>query len=172
MTLEEREAYDKWMDLKVRSASYTEADVDVHTWFSLTYSNYLVLHRSLLQSMPMDWQRRFVTAVEQLQAAYAHLEMDDSYEVKVLARHTEYTLQYFECDNCDGNGTLQGENWDHEFDCPECKGEGQVEDPEGYRYETPEEVGFKSDSIPHYNRGRTVVHPFGITPEQYLKEIR
>ncbi|EFC79182.1 hypothetical protein FrEUN1fDRAFT_7713, partial [Parafrankia sp. EUN1f] len=32
----------------------------IHTWFGLSYSNYLVLPRSLLQSMPDRWQEPFV----------------------------------------------------------------------------------------------------------------
>jgi hypothetical protein len=43
--------------------------VDVHTYFSLTYSNYLVLHRSILQSMPMDWQPRFTEVMREVDAA-------------------------------------------------------------------------------------------------------
>lgn len=171
-TIEEQEEYDKWMDMKVRSAAYTEADVDIHLWFNLTYANYLVLHRSLLQSMPLDWQRRFVASLDQLQAAYAHLENDNTYDIRVLARDPEYRLQWFDCEECEGSGVITELPGMVEYDCPECKGEGSVEDAEGHRYETPDEVGFKSDPIPHYNRGRTTVHPFGITPEQYLKEIK
>lgn len=36
--------------------------MDVHTYFGLTYSNYLVLHRTILQSLPEDMQHR-LTAV-------------------------------------------------------------------------------------------------------------
>lgn len=31
---------------------------DVHLWFSLSYAAYLCVNRSLLQSMPLDWQYR------------------------------------------------------------------------------------------------------------------
>lgn len=41
----------------------------VHEWFGLTYSSYLVLPRSLLQSMPAKWQKRFVKCLEELQEA-------------------------------------------------------------------------------------------------------
>ena len=33
------------------------------------------------------------------------------------------------------------------------------EDAIDHRYETPEEVGFRDDPIPHYNRGRTQLEP-------------
>lgn len=32
----------------------------VHTAFGLTYANYLVLPRAVLQSMPLEWQEKFV----------------------------------------------------------------------------------------------------------------
>ena len=39
--------------------------MDIHTWFELTYSSYLVLPRSILQSMPMEWQYRFVALLDE-----------------------------------------------------------------------------------------------------------
>lgn len=38
----------------------------IHNWFGLSYANYLVLQRSLLQSMPEEWQERFVKCLRQL----------------------------------------------------------------------------------------------------------
>lgn len=43
----------------------------VHEWFSLTYAAYLVVNRSLLQSMPGEWQRRFVNCLEELNTHFA-----------------------------------------------------------------------------------------------------
>lgn len=34
---------------------------DVSQWFGLTYANFAVFPRSLLQSMPAEWQQRFYT---------------------------------------------------------------------------------------------------------------
>lgn len=39
----------------------------IHTWFELTYSQYLTIPRSVLQSMPNEWQKRFVECLEQLE---------------------------------------------------------------------------------------------------------
>ncbi len=36
----------------------------IHTWFELSYSNYFVVQRTVLQSMPADWQRLFVELLE------------------------------------------------------------------------------------------------------------
>lgn len=38
----------------------------IHLWFNLTYANYLVLPRAVLQSMPDEWQERFVTCLDEL----------------------------------------------------------------------------------------------------------
>ena len=37
----------------------------VHAWFGLTYANYLVLPRAVLQSMPAEWQEKFVKLLEE-----------------------------------------------------------------------------------------------------------
>lgn len=50
----------------------------IHGWFGLTYANYLVLNRSLLQSMPDSWQARFVGCLEELRDAYSHLDHPDT----------------------------------------------------------------------------------------------
>lgn len=47
---------------------------DAHTWFGLTYASYLVVNRSLLQSMPDEWQHRFVTCLEELQHHFRNID--------------------------------------------------------------------------------------------------
>lgn len=42
----------------------------VHTWFELSYANFLVWHRTHMQSMPVEWQQRFADLAEELDAAY------------------------------------------------------------------------------------------------------
>ncbi len=53
---------------------HPRSDGAIHAFFGLTYASYLVLHRSLLQSMPHKWQELFVELVEQLQAAHQEAE--------------------------------------------------------------------------------------------------
>lgn len=38
----------------------------IHEYFSLTYANYLVIPRLVLQSMPDDWQEKFVELLDQI----------------------------------------------------------------------------------------------------------
>lgn len=56
----------------------------IHGWFGLTYANYLCLPRTLLQSMPDEWQTRFVRCLMELDAAYRHLDLDNiNYAVSI-----------------------------------------------------------------------------------------
>lgn len=38
----------------------------IHEYFELTYANYLVLPRTVLQSMPDKWQEQFVNLLRQI----------------------------------------------------------------------------------------------------------
>ena len=42
-------------------------DDAVHGWFGLTYASYLVMPRSVLQSMPQEWQQRFVQCLREIE---------------------------------------------------------------------------------------------------------
>jgi hypothetical protein len=41
-------------------------DEPIHTWFELSYANYLTVPRSALQSMPVEWQRKLAALLEEL----------------------------------------------------------------------------------------------------------
>lgn len=69
--------------LAEREADETEP---VHTWFELTYSSYLVLHRTVLQSMPLDWQRRFVHCLRELDDVVINAGVDTAPGYTVHAR--------------------------------------------------------------------------------------
>jgi len=38
----------------------------IHGYFELTYAQYIAIPRSVLQSMPVEWQRRFVECMQEL----------------------------------------------------------------------------------------------------------
>jgi hypothetical protein len=48
----------------------------IHEWFNLTYASYLVLPRTLLQSMPKEWQKEFVKLLEELDNSF---DLPDNY---------------------------------------------------------------------------------------------
>ena len=43
--------------------------MDIHAWFGLSYNPYLVVPRALLQSMPIEWQRKLVDLLGELEQA-------------------------------------------------------------------------------------------------------
>lgn len=64
---------------------YERKSGPVHAWFSLSYANFLVWHRAHMQSMPLEWQRRFTELAEELDAAYPDGSGVD-YEVATVRR--------------------------------------------------------------------------------------
>jgi hypothetical protein len=61
----------------------------IHTWFNLTYANYLVLPRSILQSMPLEWQQRFVKCLRELDAVTPE-DAVSSYWVRAHDEHKRF----------------------------------------------------------------------------------
>ena len=68
-------------------------DEAVHEFFGLSYAHYLVLPRLALQTMPPDWQRRFVECLHELCEAIDfvpegleyHVQLRDSSTHKIVA---------------------------------------------------------------------------------------
>jgi hypothetical protein len=61
--------------------SWERTSGPVHSWFELSYSSYLVLPRVLMQSMPLQWQRRMVACLEELDEEFRHVERASGYQV-------------------------------------------------------------------------------------------
>lgn len=59
----------------------------IHQWFGLTYANYLCLPRSVLQSMPDEWQQKFVEFLEELDEEFGHLDWPN-YRVSAVDKVT------------------------------------------------------------------------------------
>ena len=67
----------------------------VHNWFGLTYSSYLVLPRTLLQSAPVEWQRDFIRLLHHLERIFPdHHGME--YWVRRRARCQDGRLRFVE----------------------------------------------------------------------------
>ena len=62
-------------------------DEPIHEYFGLTYSQFLVLSRTALQSMPIEWQRRFVKLLEKLNNEIDNLEPEWPWCYHVTVRH-------------------------------------------------------------------------------------
>lgn len=72
----------------------------IHEYFGLSYASYLVLPRSVLQSMPVEWQQRFVGCLKELGQMFDRpLPLEGTYYVRVKAdigRYLEDPLQDYE----------------------------------------------------------------------------
>lgn len=56
----------------------------IHEWFELSYAQYLTIPRSVLQSMPQEWQDRFVKCLEELKEKSVEdkiVDMDNTFTV-------------------------------------------------------------------------------------------
>jgi hypothetical protein len=56
---------------------------DVHEWFELTYAQYLTIPRSVLQSMPDEWQSRFVACLRELDETIDWRPENGTYRVQL-----------------------------------------------------------------------------------------
>ena len=57
---------------------------DIHQYFGLSYASYLVLPRSALQSMPAEWQTRFVGMLTELHSEWAGPPEGTMYDVALI----------------------------------------------------------------------------------------
>lgn len=62
------------------------ANSPVWDWFELSYASYLVLPRSLLCGMPVEWQERMVALLSEMEDTYEPGAINDNYTVIVRAK--------------------------------------------------------------------------------------
>lgn len=124
----------------------------VHEYFGLTCANYLVLPRTLLQSMPASWQTDFVTCLSALDAAVAHIPQADAYEVIPGEEHLVEDLTSVEL-TAAGITVATGDPDDNYAETTYVDANGCTIEPY-QRVVIP-----RADPVPHYNRGRTVIDP-------------
>ncbi|MFB7285472.1 hypothetical protein [Actinacidiphila glaucinigra] len=144
-------------------------DGPIHEWFSLSYANYLALPRTLLQSMPIEWQQRMVACLNEMEAAFAHVPQAEAYNVEAVTVHI---VNEMASDEQDRAGIT--EDWyrgetppDGITDAELAEWRAKHEDPDGPTYHhdgqelDPHERVLlpAADPIPHYNRGRTYIEP-------------
>ena len=71
----------------VEGAAVSDA---IHQAFGLSYANYLVIPRTVLQSMPDEWQEAFVALLEQTHVMFPGWEMN-GYRVSALDDRGKFT---------------------------------------------------------------------------------
>ncbi|MFI6653231.1 hypothetical protein ACIBI8_37280 [Streptomyces sp. NPDC050529] len=144
-------------------------DGPIHEWFSLSYSNYQVIPRTLMQSMPTGWQLRMVACLNELRDAFSHLEQAEAYEVTpgteyIVGEMSDLQLRMagIDVDLYGGakppTSSLTGEElaeWQEQHETAE-----PAYSRDGVELDAMERVLLPTiDPVPHYNRGRTFIAP-------------
>lgn len=71
------------LQLQLMNAGVCPISEPIHEWFSLSYAQYLTIPRSILQSMPTDWQVRFVGILQELDDTYDWYPVEGRYWVRL-----------------------------------------------------------------------------------------
>lgn len=157
-------------------------DGPIHEHFSLSYANYLVLPRALLQSMPDAWQQVFVDRLDEMAAAFHHVPQAEGYEVITGTEHIlnemdddQLAAAGVEVDRYGGEDPPDGlDHWalaswqeEHETEPTYHQVRTGREMDGGERVIVPGE-----DPVPHYNRGRTYVAPRPATNPKPLDHFK
>jgi hypothetical protein len=129
---------------------------DIHAWFGLSYASYLVIPRTLLQSMPGEWQLAFVALLEDLDEAFTHVEQAEAWKVDAATVH--------EVGELDENQLAALSITREEPDCQDMDDDGGCCCEKIFRDAGGRELGHGetvlipcADPVPHYDRGRARV---------------
>jgi hypothetical protein len=121
----------------------------VHGYFGLSYANYLVIPRTLMQSMPDEWQNRMVRCLEELNIAFRHIEQAEAYEV--IPGTDGYLTELSEAELRELGYCI---DWSNDVATYYDRLGNEIEHADVYHVIVP-----KADPVPHYNRGRTYIEP-------------
>ena len=154
----------------------------IHLHFSLSYANYLVLPRTLLQSMPDAFQARFVAMLDELHEAFRHVEQAKGYKVEAAVERDVSELTELE-------QKMLGvtEDWYRGEEPPEGLSEQDLaewravhENPDGPEYYDQNGHEMRGDDrvllpvadpVPHYNRGRSFIQPQPGLPGTWISPV-
>lgn len=67
----------------------------IQDWFELTYAQYLTIPRSVLQSMPEEWQLRFVKCLDELDDKYDWKPKQGRYWVRLKDGKGKFVRDFF-----------------------------------------------------------------------------
>jgi hypothetical protein len=130
----------------------------VHLMFGLLYSDYLVVERTLLQSMPATWQAKFVALMAEFDDAFAHVDRSESFVV-TPAVESEYG------DLTEERRTQLGITCSDDDEGDSAPGDVTLfYDRDGVEHKAHERVLVPrpgGDPVPGYDRGRTRIKPQG-----------
>lgn len=144
----------------------------VHGWFGLSYSQYQVLNRTLMQSMPLDWQRRMVACLRELEEAYDHIEQPDCYIVEPADEVTYSDLSAAQMRRLGITCGPEPEDVPFMSAGELASAEETFYDRDGCEHQAWDRllVPTGGDPVPRYNRGRTYIPPWDGRPPLSLSD--
>ncbi len=71
-------------------------DAPFHHWFGLTYSSYLVLPRSILEALPLEWQERMVALLDEASDLLDTDQIQDNYSVQLRGANGKFVKDPFQ----------------------------------------------------------------------------
>lgn len=78
-----------------RTAIPAIGDGAIHEWFELTYAQYLTIPRSVLQTMSLSWQERFVELLNELDKTIDWMPKEGRYWVQLKDDKGRYAYDPF-----------------------------------------------------------------------------
>lgn len=153
---------------------WEHADQCIGEYFGLAYVNYLVLPRTLLQSMPDDWQHQLTALLRQLDDAFDHVPKADRYIVRPAEEHEVGSLTPAQM-AATGITSEEGpcrKAHDHDTDHGTCQpGDAVYTDASGREMPGWERVlvPLGRDPVPPYDRGRAYIEP-GLDPDPETRD--
>ena len=84
--------------MKQNNFKQTSKKIDkrlIHDWFELTYAKYLVLPRSVLQSMPEKWQAKFVKLLDELEDTGVKAPLKGTYMIYLRDEKGKFIEDYY-----------------------------------------------------------------------------
>ncbi len=82
--------YEKKIKENVESILMNTVTDPIHLWFELSYAEYLTVPRSVLQSMPQQWQEKFVALLEELDETIDWRPPSGRYWVRLKDKNGKY----------------------------------------------------------------------------------
>jgi hypothetical protein len=151
-----------------------EENDHIHSWFELTYAQYLTIPRSVLQSMPGEWQKKFVELLNELDDTIDWRPKEGIYRVRLYTTKEVY----------DKKEDQYITKWGHEIPDPLMnyqRGRRQIPHIEKTIYDNPiykagYELGLKgkistNDNVSHFSDEERKLWDQGKTDGETMKNL-
>jgi len=68
-----------------------ESNSSVHDWFELSYAHFLTVPRLVMESMPLDWQRKMAELLTEMDDTFDWRPTEGRYWVKLKDDHGHFS---------------------------------------------------------------------------------